>query len=281
MKLATINLNGSAALVGKLKDEVRLLEGFGSMLELITKGRAAAEGAYLIGKPLAESSLQFLAPIPQPGKIIAVGQNYMDHIREQNGTPPAKPLLFPKMPSSVNAPGALIQWDPAVAGFVDYEVELAVVIGKTTRLVAPDSVMNQIFGYTIVNDITARDLQKSDGQWTRAKGMDTFCPMGPWLITADDLPDPQNVNLRSTVNGEMRQESNTQEMIFDIKTLISYISQAFTLQPGDVILTGTPDGVGAYRKPPVNLKDGDVVVCEVEGIGKLENLCRELSFRLQ
>ncbi|HRE47852.1 MAG TPA: fumarylacetoacetate hydrolase family protein [Aggregatilineales bacterium] len=280
MKLATATYNGASFIIGKVGEEVRRLNGVTSMIELIERGRPFAEGAFGIGTPIAETALTFQAPIPQPGKIIAVGQNYMDHIREQNGTPPTKPLLFTKMPSSVIPTGALIQWDTEVATFVDYEVELAVVIGKTCRLVAPESVTNYVYGYLVVNDVTARDLQKGDGQWTRAKGMDTFCPMGAWLTTADEIPDPQALALRTTVNGETRQNSRTNEMIFDVKTLISYISQAFTLQAGDVILTGTPDGVGAYRKPPIALKDGDTVVCEVEGVGRVENLCRTLKFRL-
>jgi 2-keto-4-pentenoate hydratase/2-oxohepta-3-ene-1,7-dioic acid hydratase in catechol pathway len=282
MKLAAVLLDNSAALVAKMGDEpLRKLDLTPDMLELLHVDRAEREAAYLRGQPVDEANLRFLAPIAQPGKIIAIGQNYMDHCREQHITPPDKPLIFAKLPSSITATGSIIQWDPELATKVDYEAELAVIIGKETRLVSPESAMNYVFGYTTANDVTARDLQKGDGQWTRAKGMDTFCPLGPWLVTADEIADPQNLAIRSTVNGEVRQDSSTREMVFDVKTLISYISRAFTLYPGDILLTGTPSGVGNFRNPPALLHDGDTVVVEIEGIGRLENLCRELTFRLR
>jgi 2-keto-4-pentenoate hydratase/2-oxohepta-3-ene-1,7-dioic acid hydratase in catechol pathway len=282
MKLAAVLLDNSPAVVAKLGDEpLRKLDLTANMLELLHVDRTEREAAYRRGQPVNEADLRFLAPIGQPSKIVAVGQNYMDHCREQHITPPEKPLIFAKLPSSITPPGSLIQWDPELATKVDYEAELAVIIGKETRLVSPESAINSVFGYTTANDVTARDLQKGDGQWTRAKGMDTFCPLGPWLVTADEIPDPQNLAIRSIVNGEVRQNSSTREMIFDVKTLISYCSRAFTLYPGDVLLTGTPDGVGNFRNPPALLHDGDTVVVEIDGIGRLENRCREVTPRLR
>jgi 2-keto-4-pentenoate hydratase/2-oxohepta-3-ene-1,7-dioic acid hydratase in catechol pathway len=282
MKLATVLLNGAPRLVGKVGGEsLRRLDTELDMIGLIRAGQAEAERAYRYGEPVEEAGLRFLAPIPTPGKIIAVGLNYMDHVREQNGTPPAQPLLFAKLSSAVLAPEGVIEWDPAVATRVDYEAELAVVIGRPTRLVSPENALSHVFGYTCANDVTARDLQKGDGQWTRAKGMDTFCPLGPWLVSSDDIPDPQALAIRCEVDGVLRQDSNTREMVFDVKTLISYISRAATLQPGDIILTGTPAGVGQYATPPALLRDGARVVVEIEKIGRLANICRELSFRLR
>lgn len=280
MKLATVLISRAPAVIAQMgNDKPRRLDLSDSILDIIRAKPADVEMSYKRGQIVYETQYQFLAPIPQPGKILAIGQNYMDHCREQNITPPTKPLIFAKMPSAINAPDALVTWDPADATAVDYEGELAVIFGKETRLVTPERALDHIFGYTIANDVTARDLQKGDGQWTRAKGLDTFCPMGPWLVTADEIPDPQNVPIRTTVNGVVRQNSNTKEMIFDVKTLIAYISRAFTLYPGDILLTGTPAGVGNYMKPPALLRDGDEVVIEIEGIGQLRNKCRQLTFR--
>lgn len=282
MKLATVLLDGSPTVVARISDEpLRVVEGVPMMIDAIRLGAEALEAAYKRGRVVEEANLRFLAPIPQPGKIIAIGLNYLDHCREQNLKPPDKPLIFAKLPSAVIGPGAVIQWDPTLAARVDYEAELAVVVGKETRLVSPESALGYVFGYSCANDVTARDLQKGDGQWTRGKSLDTFCPMGPYLVTADEIPDPQNLAIRCEVNGEARQESNTREMIHDVKNLISYVSQAFTLNPGDVLLTGTPAGVGEYRGADYLLRDGATVVVEIEGIGRLQNLCRELTFRLR
>jgi 2-keto-4-pentenoate hydratase/2-oxohepta-3-ene-1,7-dioic acid hydratase in catechol pathway len=280
MRFATVLVDHTPVIVAQSRDgEPRILEGFGTMLDVIRAERSALDAAHQAGMPLDMAGLRFLAPIPQPGKIIAIGRNYMDHCREQNEEPPAKPLIFAKLPSSVIGPGAVIQWDPADTAQVDYEAELAVIIGRETRLVSAESALGYVFGYTIANDVTARDLQKGDGQWTRAKGMDTFCPLGPWLVSVDEIPDPQALAIRCEVNGEVRQDSNTREMIFDVRTLIAYASRAFTLHPGDILLTGTPAGVGQFRQPPALLQDGDTVAIEIEGLGRLENRCRALTFR--
>lgn len=205
------------------------------------------------------SDVRLLAPI-LPGKIICVGRNYVEHAREHDAEVPEYPLLFMKPPSSVIGPDETIYLPPQSTQ-VEHEVELAVIIGKPGRWIRPDDALSYVFGYTMANDVTARDLQRKDGQWTRAKGFDTFCPLGPWIET--DL-DPADVLLSCRVNGEMRQMSSTREMVFTVQQLIAYISSIMTLNPGDVLLTGTPAGVGP-------LVENDVVECHGEGIGVLSN----------
>ncbi len=221
--------------------------------------------------PLA--GLKLAAPV-QPSKIIAIGQNYFDHVREQNAKMPERPIVFAKFPTTIIGQGDEIRWEPALSDNIDWEAELAVVIGRTARRVQAERAYDYVFGYTVANDVTARDLQKSDGQWVRAKSFDTFCPLGPWIVTADEIPQPHGLPIRTWVNGELMQNSHTDQLIFRIPELIEFLSRAFTLLPGDVILTGTPPGVGAFRNPPRFLRDGDVVTVEVEGIGRLTNPCR-------
>jgi 2-keto-4-pentenoate hydratase/2-oxohepta-3-ene-1,7-dioic acid hydratase in catechol pathway len=225
--------------------------------------------------PRAESDL--LAPIQNPSKIIAAGVNYLDHCREAGIEPPKEPVLFAKFPSSIAGPGEVIEWDPALTAEVDYEAELAVVIGCRARNVPPAAALDIVFGYTCANDVTARDLQARDGQWVRGKSLDTFCPLGPEIVTKDEVPHPGRLGIACRVNGEPVQASNTAEMIFDIPALIAFITRSFTLMPGDLILTGTPHGTGAFRQPPILLHDGDIVEVEVEGIGLLRSPCRERS----
>jgi 2-keto-4-pentenoate hydratase/2-oxohepta-3-ene-1,7-dioic acid hydratase in catechol pathway len=178
----------------------------------------------------------------------------------------------------VIAPNEPITWRTSVTQQVDWEVELVVVIGRRAKDVKEEDALNYVYGYTVGNDVTARDLQqKIDTQWTRGKSLDTFCPLGPYIVTRDEIADPQKLAVRTTVNGEVMQESNTEHMIFSVPYLISYCSQMFTLEPGDLIMTGTPSGVGVGRKPPVFLKDGDVVACSIEGIGEISNPCKELK----
>ena len=282
MRFASVLINNTPTIIARdAAAPARVLAGFSSMIDVIGASQEAIREALGQGAPVEgdEAALKYLPPVPHPSKILAIGRNYMDHAREQNEEPPKKPLIFAKLPSSLLGAGGIIEWDPADATQVDYEAELAVVIGREARLVAADRAMDYVFGYTMANDVTARDLQRGDGQWTRAKGMDTFCPMGPWLVTAGDVPDPQNLAIRCEVNGETRQDSNTRELVFGVAALIAYVSRAFTLYPGDILLTGTPAGVGMFRKPPALLKDGDRIAVEIEGFGRLENLCRELTFR--
>ena len=217
------------------------------------------------------SGVKLAAPVPNPTKIVAVGLNYMDHCREQNVEVPKSPILFAKFPSSVIGPGDPICWSPELTSQVDYEGELAVIIGRTARDVPAEQAYEYVAGYTIVNDISARDLQFGDGQWVRGKSLDTFCPMGPWLVSRDEIEDPQNLEIRTWVNDQLLQDSNTREMIFKIPELIEFMTRAFTLYPGDVISTGTPDGVGVSRDPQVLLKKGDRVKVAVQGLGELGN----------
>lgn len=220
------------------------------------------------------SGVRLLAPIPNPSKIVAIGQNYLDHVREQNAPVPDRPIIFTKFPTSIIGPEDEIRWDPALTEKVDWEVELAVVIGRRARRVPAEQAYEHIFGYTIANDVSARDLQFGDGQWVRSKSLDTFCPLGPWIVTRDEIPDPHRLAIRCRVSGELVQSSCTDQMIFRIPYLVEFISRAFTLLPGDVILTGTPPGVGHFRKPPRYLRHGDVVTVEIEGIGAMSNPCR-------
>jgi 2-keto-4-pentenoate hydratase/2-oxohepta-3-ene-1,7-dioic acid hydratase in catechol pathway len=230
-------------------------------------------GTAQAGHALSDATL--LAPVPTPSKVIAIGQNYMDHCREQGVDPPTLPVIFTKFTTAIIGPGAEIRWDPELTNKVDYEVELAVVIGRKARRISEKEALDYVAGYTVCNDVSARNLQFSDGQWVRGKSLDTFCPLGPWLVTRDEIPDPQNLAVRTTLNGEVMQESTTAEMIFGVRALIAFASRAFTLLPGDVIVTGTPPGVGVFRDPPVFLQDGDEITVEVEGIGQLTNHCVE------
>ena len=239
-----------------------------------TELRDAAAGARIgaTGRPMAEADL--LAPVPRPGKVVAIGRNYREHAEEEGVDSPPAPLIFSKWPSSVVGPGAEISWDAELTGQVDYEAELAVVIGRTARRVAVDDALAHVLGYTCLNDVSARDLQFGDGQWTRGKSLDTFCPMGPVLVTADELGDAGDLAIGCSVGGVVLQQARTSQMYFSVAEIVSYCSMAFTLEPGDVIATGTPAGVGAFRKPPRYLADGDRVAVEIERIGVLENVCR-------
>jgi 2-keto-4-pentenoate hydratase/2-oxohepta-3-ene-1,7-dioic acid hydratase in catechol pathway len=220
------------------------------------------------GRPIGEPA--FAAPL-RPGKIVAIGLNYLDHIREADMTPPERPLVFAKFPTSVIGPGESIVVDPALTAQVDWEVELAVVIGRRMSRVDAATALDHVFGYTVANDVSARDVQFSDGQWVRGKSFDTFCPLGPVVVTADEIGDPQQLTLRTRVNGETVQDSTTAEMVFGVAGLLAFCSHSFTLEPGDVVLTGTPWGCGAFMDPPRFLQPGDTVEAEIDGIGVLRN----------
>ena len=211
-----------------------------------------------------------------PGKILAIGRNYAEHARELNNEVPTEPLVFAVMPSAVIGDGDEIEWEADLTAQVDWEGELAVIIGKTARKVTEAEALDYVFGYSIANDVSARDLQTRDKQWVRAKGLDTFCPLGPFVVTRDEIPDPQNLRIVTTVDGVEKQRGSTADMIFSVRFLIAHLSRAFTLNPGDMILTGTPSGVGKAMNPPEFLGEGSVVGVEIEGIGKLTNRCRVL-----
>jgi len=209
-------------------------------------------------------------PIERPGKIICVGLNYRDHAEEQGTALPEAPLLFAKWQNTLIGPGEPIVIPPIVTK-CDYEAELGVVVGQRVRDVSAEDALEVVAGYTCVNDVSARDLQFADGQWTRGKSPDTFCPVGPRLVPRDEIPDPQALGIRAILNGETVQESTTANMVFGVAEVIAYITRTITLEPGDLIATGTPAGVGAFRKPPLFMQPGDEITIEIDGIGSLTN----------
>jgi 5-carboxymethyl-2-hydroxymuconate isomerase len=243
-----------------------------TLLDLIVAGEPASidrdRGA------LEEARLD--APL-RPPKIVAIGLNYLDHIREAKLEAPKRPLVFTKFTTSVIGDGEEIVIDRELSDRVDWEVELAAVVGRRMSRVSEDDALDHVFGYTVANDVSARDLQFSDGQWVRAKSLDTFCPLGPVIVTADEVPDPQRLALGTRVNGETVQSSNTSEMLFGVAELLSFCSHSFVLEPGDVVLTGTPWGCGEFMSPVRSLQAGDTVEVEVEGIGTLCNPVAELG----
>jgi 5-carboxymethyl-2-hydroxymuconate isomerase len=271
--------NTAAPLAAVIDDRVvplaGQLDGIGTLDELIAAGPAAwqrAEAAAGNGSDsTAFADAELAAPISAPSKIVCVGLNYHDHCEETGVPAPERPLLFAKFPSSLAGPGQPVVWPEGLTDQVDWEAELAVVIGRRLKDAGPDEVMDAIFGYTAANDVSARDLQFSDGQWTRGKSIDTFCPLGPVVVTAGEYGSPHGRALSTRVNGETVQDSSTDRMIFDVPTILSFASRALTLEPGDLVLTGTPAGCGGFRSPPVYLHPGDVVEVEVEGIGLLRN----------
>ncbi len=289
MKLVTYQHAGSspqlgAVVDGKVINLAQASEGKlpNDMRAFVEMGDAAlAQAQAIVDKgagsdAIAESDVKLLAPIRNPSKVIAIGLNYMDHVRESGGQVPSLATMFCKYPSSIIGPGEAIRWDPSLTQKVDFEAELALVIGKRASKVREEDAYDYILGYLNCHDVSARDLQLEKGdQWIMGKSLDTFCPLGPYLVTKDEIPDPHNLSIKCLVNGEALQDSSTKELIFKIPYLIAYLSRGITLEPGDVITTGTPDGVGAFRKPPIFLKDGDVVTVEVEGLGQLTNPCVE------
>ncbi len=245
----------------------------GDVLEPLAAGSVPAalgDGGRATGDLGGAGDARLLAPV-MPGKVVAIGLNYKDHIAETGLATPERPLIFAKFPSSVIGPDAAIRIDPGVTERVDWEVELCAIVGRPMRRVPESEALDHVFGYTVGNDVSARDVQFGDGQWVRGKSLDTFCPVGPVLVTADEIPDPQGLRLTTRVNGELMQDATTDLMVFDVATLISFCSHSFTLDPGDVILTGTPWGCGEFMDPKQALKGGDVVECEIEGIGTLRN----------
>lgn len=233
------------------------------------EAKGAANAPYV----LDETALQIGPSVPNPGKIICVGLNYRKHAEETNAPIPQYPILFNKFGNTIAAPGADIPLPNRVSNAVDYEAELVIVIGKTAKYVDKEQALNHVFGYCNVNDLSARDLQMRTQQWLLGKSCDGFSPIGPYLVTSDEVGNPNNLEIKCIVNGEVRQHSNTSDMIFHCDEIVSYISQHMTLSPGDIILTGTPEGVvlGYPEDQRVYLKDGDVVTIEIEKLGSLTN----------
>lgn len=249
--------------------------GFTCLYSIIQGGGAALDKVRAFAataKPrVPEAEVRILAPIHRPPKFICIGLNYRDHAIESGMAIPEIPTVFNKFPSAVIGPGDEIVL-PKMSETPDYEAEFAFIIGKTGKHINGENWRDYIFGYTNVNDVSARDIQlKGTTQWLMGKTFDTFAPMGPYIVTADEIADPHNLNVKLTLNGEVLQNSSTKELIFNIPQLLEYLSQVFTLEPGDVVSTGTPPGVGFARKPQVLLKPGDHCIVEVEGLGQLHN----------
>ncbi len=250
-----------------------LLPAAGGMLRLLQAGVDAARQLKLpTGNGIALADVQLLAPVPRPGKVVAIGRNYADHAKETGVAPFEKPRIISKLPSSVCAPGSRVV-RPAGVTKLDFEVELAVVIGRFAQRVPMAQALDHVAGYTVLDDVSARDFQfdVSPAQTTFAKSMDGFCPMGPWLVTRDEIADPQALELSCHVNGQPMQHGHTADMLFPVARLIEFISSYMTLEPGDVIATGTPAGIGAFRNPPVWLQPGDHIRMEISRIGVLEH----------
>ncbi len=228
-------------------------------------------------KSIPLEKVKLAPPVTLPTKIIGIGLNYQDHVKESKGHEPDSPLIFAKFPNTLIGHNEQISWSASITSKVDFEAELAVIIGRRVHACPESTALSTVFGYTCANDVSARDLQFGDGQWVRGKTLDTFCPLGPWVVTAEEIPDPHVMKIGCWLNGKKMQDSHTGHMIFRVPVLISFLSRHFTLVPGDIILTGTPQGVGAFRDPSIYMKDGDEVAVEIEGIGRLVNTCRVLS----
>jgi len=280
VKLATLK-NGTPAAI-KQGESIPLSElGFdGSLLTLVKSKKSTRDqvrdalSQYTSGgQPV--SAADFAAPVSNPSKIVAIGLNYLDHASESDMEVPETPLVFAKFSNSIISATDAIEIPLDLTREVDYEVELGIVIGKKAKNISPGQALDHVFGYTIINDVSARDLQFSDKQWVRGKSLDTFCPTGPVIVTADEISDPQNLDIGCSVNGETLQEANTKDMVFGVAELVSRLSHSFTLEAGDLIASGTPQGVGFSRKPPVYLTPGDTVRTWISGIGELTNPVEE------
>jgi 2-keto-4-pentenoate hydratase/2-oxohepta-3-ene-1,7-dioic acid hydratase in catechol pathway len=249
-------------------NEIQVLTCFDIERGFIDKARIAAEAGD--GELLDRKEIRIASPVPRPGKVICIGLNYRDHAAESGMPIPKAPVIFSKFSSCVIGPGESIVIPPGSVK-TDYEAELAFVIGRRASRVTAAAAMSHVFGYLNFNDVSARDFQFADGQWQRGKSCDTFAPTGEYVVTSDEIPDPQDLSIKLRLNGETMQDSNTRQMIFGVAELVEFLSLYIVLEPGDVVATGTPPGVGFARKPPVYLQDGDVVEVEIEGLGTLSN----------
>lgn len=279
MKLVTFATGGQAA-IGRVEGDIiiPLPQHFGGMIDLIIGWPGLEqEVRYITARdssgavPLKQAIL--LPPIPRPGKILAIGLNYADHVREIGGQMPSRQIWFCKQPTAANGPYDPILL-PKVASQIDYEAELVAVIGRGGRHIAVQDAHKHVFGYCVGNDVSARDWQMATSQWVLGKSFDTHAPFGPWITTADEIGDPHGLGVRCFVNGEKRQDSDTSNFVFNLWEQIAHVSSVMTLEPGDLIFTGTPGGVGMAFDPPRYLNDGDVVRIEIDRLGALEAVCK-------
>ncbi len=279
MRLATLGTDGGPITVRVEGEECVEIPGL-SMLELIALGAEGLRRAAEAGgrrQPLRRERL--LAPIPLPRRnLMCLGWNYAEHSREtaaargREAKLPQVPIVFTKATHTANGPYAPIPFDPAGSVEIDWEAELGVVVGRTGKNIARDDAMAYVFGYMAINDVTARDLQSQHVQFFKGKSLDGYCPMGPWIVTADEIPDPNHLRVRCLVNGVLKQDGNTEQFLFDIPAILVSLSRGMTIEAGDIIATGTPSGVGFARTPPEFLKPGDVVETQIEGVGALRNV---------
>ncbi len=280
MRLATFQYQNRIR-IGVVKDDevIPVDAAAPDMLTLIEQGAHGLDRARQIAGEAHEliplKQVRLLAPIPRPRKnIFAIGRNYGEHAKESaltRGETVATPVFFTKAPTTVNGPFGNIVVDPAVSEQIDWEVELAVIIRGAGRKITRSDALGYVFGYTILNDVSARDIQYRTSQFFMGKSVDGYCPMGPWIVTADEIPDPQNLTLRCRVNGKLKQEGNSREMLYPVAGMIEELSRFLTLEPGDILATGTPAGVGHARKPPEFLRPGDLLESEIAGIGVMRN----------
>jgi len=278
MRLATFLYHHTPSLGILRGDGIVPVPGL-TMMDVITHGATALDDLKAIDRPaIPLVTADLLPPIPAPRRnIMCLGLNYAEHAKEsaqargREAKLPTHPVFFTKATHSVNGPYAAIPFDASVSTQIDWEAELGVVVGKRGKNIKADEAMQYVFGYMVINDVSARDLQSAHSQFFKGKSLDGACPMGPWIVTADEVPDPHALAIRCRVNGKTKQDANTGDMIFKIPAMLESLSLGMTLEPGDVIATGTPSGVGFARTPPEFLKPGDVVECEVEGLGVIRN----------
>lgn len=275
MKIAQF-CEGSRVCLGLIQADALIPIDFdGDMIQFLENhGESHRDLKLQSSRTIGLDRVTLVAPVSHPSKVIGIGLNYKDHAEEQKAKVPDVPVIFAKFPTALIGPNEAIAWDAKVTGKVDFEGELAVVIGSRIQNCPESEALGAVFGYTCANDVSARDLQFRDIQLLRGKSLDTFCPLGPWIVTGDEIPNPNALKIKSWLNGRLMQDGNTSLMIFSIPFLVSFLSRHFTLLPGDVILTGTPRGVGVFRDPPVFMKEGDEVVIEIERVGRLVNTCR-------
>lgn len=276
MKLCTFVTGGQVGL-GRVEGNeiIPLPSQFGTMIDLIHRWpQIRAQVAAVSGRPIPLSNAHLLPPLPRPGKILAIGLNYADHVRETGAAMPSRQIWFCKQPTAAAGPFDPIPL-PAAAAEVDYEAEMVVVIGQGGRNLSREEAPESVFGYCVGNDVSARDWQMATSQWMLGKSFDGHAPFGPWITTADEVPDPHSLGIRCFVNGEKRQDSNTSNLVFNVWDQIAHVSQVMTLEPGDLIFTGTPGGVGMGFHPPRYLNDGDQVRIEIDKLGVIEAFCRK------